>query len=234
MKATIAVIISFLIGSTSVFAQSDVNQLDEEGKRHGSWKKYHPGTQQLRYEGQFEHGKEVGVFKFYCQECGKQPSVIKTFNEKDNISRVQYFTIKGKLVSVGNMDQKDRVGEWVYYHEKSADVMTREFYSKGKLNGTKTTYYPNGQITEELNYSNGLKQGPNKFYSPDGVLIKELMYENDQLHGPANYYDASGSLVIKGQYKKGMKNGLWTYYKDGELLSEETFPKQQKNPNRGN
>ena len=43
----------------------EFNQFDSNGKRHGKWKKNFEGTEVLRYEGQFEHGKEVGVFKFY-------------------------------------------------------------------------------------------------------------------------------------------------------------------------
>lgn len=234
MKALVVIFSTILLIPSMVMSQSDINQTDSEGKRHGLWRKYHPGTQQVRYEGRFEHGKEIGVFNFYCQECGQQPSVIKTFDKNSNTARVQYFTVKGKLVSEGSMDGKNRVGEWVYYHEKSSEVMTREFYTEGKLDGTKTTYYLNGQITEEMNYVKGLMHGPNKFYSPDGVLIKDMVYVQDKLHGPANYYDASGNLVIKGQYKNDKKHGLWTYYKDGELLSEETYPKPREKSNRGN
>lgn len=234
MKTRIAFLAASLAGILCLSAQTAAfNQFDEEGRRHGPWKKYHPGTQQIRYEGNFEHGKEIGVFKFYCQECGEQPSVIKTFKVKDNTATVQYFTIKGKLVSEGKMKGKKRFGEWVYYHEKSPEVMTREFYTDGKLDGMKTTYYINGQITEEMAFVNGLKEGPNNFYSPEGVLIKELKYENDKLHGPATYYDAAGKEVIKGQYKRGKKHGLWRYYKDGELLSEEIYPKPRKNVDKG-
>ena len=39
------------------------------------------------------------------------------------------------------MVDRDREGEWVYYHEKSNRVMTRENYKGGKLHGKKTTYY---------------------------------------------------------------------------------------------
>ena len=54
----------FLIVTSLVYAQ-DINQFDESGKRHGVWKKYFEGTKQLRYEGKFDHGKEVGKFLFH-------------------------------------------------------------------------------------------------------------------------------------------------------------------------
>jgi len=55
-----------------------------------------------------------------------------------------------------------------------------------------------------------------------------LQYINDQLHGPAEYYDANGNLTIKGQYVDGKKHGLWRYYKNGNLVLEETYPKPRE------
>ncbi len=215
-------------GLNPLYSQSEINQMDTNGQRHGVWKKYFEGTKQLRYEGTFDHGKEVGDFKYYCEDCKDKPSAIKTFKSNSDIADVKYFTIKGKLVSEGKMDDKDRIGEWVYYHEKKNNVMTREFYKNGKLDGTKTTFYPNGQKTEEINYKNGIMEGENNYYSPEGVLLKKLKYTNDQLHGAATYYDANGNVVIDGFYKNGAKNGLWKYYKDGKVVVEETYPKPQE------
>jgi len=212
-------------------AQEKVNQFDENGKRDGVWKKDYPGTKQLRYKGQFDHGQETGVFKFYCETCKDQPMAIKDFSSNGNKTSVQYFTIKGKLVSEGNMEGKDRVGEWLYYHEKSKAVMTREHYKNDKLDGIKTTYYPNGTKTEEIHYQNGLKQGENNYYSPEGVLLKKLQYVDDKLSGEALYYDANGTVTIKGYYKNGKKHGRWQYFKNGEVEMEETYPKP-KNPEK--
>ena len=40
-------------------AQSDKNQFDAQGKRHGVWEKKFPGTDQLRYEGFAKMGKKL-------------------------------------------------------------------------------------------------------------------------------------------------------------------------------
>ncbi len=207
-----------------ISAQSDINQMDANGERHGIWKKNFPKSDQLRYEGKFNHGKETGLFKFYCEECGKNPMATKDFIG-DDIANVKYFTIKGKLVSEGQMKGKDRIGEWLYYHEKNNKVMSREMYVDGKLDGIKTTYYGNDAITETIMYKNGLMNGPNNHYSYDNVLLKELNYVNDKLHGLAVYYDVRGQKLLEGQYKNGRKYGVWKTYKDGKLEKEETFPK---------
>ncbi|MCB0465421.1 MAG: toxin-antitoxin system YwqK family antitoxin [Aequorivita sp.] len=227
MKKTVLLFFfGILFCSPFVFSQSEINQMDSQGQRHGVWKKTFEGTDQLRYEGTFEHGKEVGQFKFYCESCKNQPMVIKNFTGKDNIADVKYFTIKGKLVSEGKMKGKDRIGEWVYFQEKSNDVMTREQYTNGKLEGQVITYYPNGKITEETTYKKGIKDGEDNYYSPDGVLLKKLLYKEGQLQGPALYYDAYGNVVIEGFYKDDKKHGLWKYYKNGKVILEETYPKK--------
>ncbi len=217
-----------VVGGMNVYSQEKTNQYDTEGKRHGTWEKFYPETSQLRYRGQFLHGKEIGEFKYYCEDCKDQPAVIKKFNKNDDRAQVKYFTPKGKLVSEGMMKGKERIGTWVYYHKESNQVMARENYSKGQLNGKMVTYYPNGQITEEIDYVMGVKEGANHYYSPQGVLIKKLVYHNGELHGPATYYDAHGNPVIEGRYKNGKKYGQWKYYQDGKLVMEETFPKVNK------
>lgn len=231
MKFQILIFLGILVCIPSLSAQSELNQMDNDGKRHGKWQKTYNGSSQLRYQGQFNHGKEIGTFKFYCEECGKNPTAIKVFNDKDDISEVSYYTISGKLVSEGKMDRKDRIGEWIYYQEKSKSVMTSEYYKAGKLHGVKTTYYPHGEKAEEENYNMDIKEGENNYFSHDGVLLKKLIYVSDQLHGPAVYYDAAGSVTIDGQYKKGKKDGLWRYYKDGKLTKEETYPIIRKKKN---
>ncbi|HBR52759.1 MAG TPA: hypothetical protein DEA82_00670 [Flavobacteriaceae bacterium] len=228
MKRSIIFIFTLVLTIPTLIAQDGINQTDAEGKRHGVWKKYYPNTKQLRYEGQFEHGNEVGTFKFYCQECGDNPTTVKEFTGNNKRAEVSYFTIKGKLVSKGMMEGKDRVGEWMYYHKTSNRPMSKENYSKGKLDGVQTTFYPDGKVTEEITYVDGVKQGENNYYSPENVLLKKLIYHNDQLHGPAEYYDANGNVTIKGYYKNGKKHGLWQYFKDGKLELEETFPKPKQ------
>ncbi len=217
--------IFFMLLNFSAISQNEINQLDDQGKRHGVWVKMYEGTDQIRYKGNFKHGKEIGVFNYYCKDCKNKPIIIKTFKEQDKTAQVVYLTKKGKVISEGAMKGKNRIGEWVYYHEKSNNVMTREHYVDGKLEGIKTTYYLHQKITEELTFKNGIKEGLNNYYSPDGVLLKKLIYKNDQLEGAAFYYDSNGEIIIEGNYKNGRKDGLWKYYNEGKLTKEETYPK---------
>ena len=213
-------------GIFSMTAQETINQFDANGKRHGVWQKTYPDSKQIRYTGTFEHGKEVGTFKFYCEKCKDKPTAVKQFKADSNISQVQYFTPKGKLVSEGKMDGKDRVGEWVYYHKNSSQVMTREFYKNDKLDGLKQIFFPNGEVTEELIYVDGVLEGGAVQYGPSGTLILEVNYKNDKLHGPAKYY-SSGKLEQEGHYKNGKKDGVWKIYKNEQMTTYGPHPPTQ-------
>jgi hypothetical protein len=59
-----------------VQAQTKINQLDNKGNRHGVWKKFY-SNDRIRYVGNFEHGKEVGIFKYYSASNSDNPILIK-------------------------------------------------------------------------------------------------------------------------------------------------------------
>ncbi|MBQ4820232.1 hypothetical protein [Aquimarina sp. MMG016] len=217
----------FILNSFLVIGQ-EYNAFDAEGKRHGKWKKKYENSKQIRYEGTFEHGKEVGEFKFYKPSSGEQPTAIKTFSKNSDTVIVKYFTAKGGLVSEGKMIGKNRVGVWQYYHNGSDKIMMVEHYKTGKLEGEQLTYFENGKLTEKTHYTNGKRNGKRIIYSEEGIVIKEFTYENDQLHGQTKYYDTSGNLIIEGNYKRDRKDGIWSYYKDGKLDERKLFPLQKR------
>ncbi len=216
------------------YGQVKVNQYDDDGKRHGEWRKNFEGTNQLRYEGQFEHGKEVGVFKFY-QKVGKvsKLAATKEFNAVNNLANTIFYTLAGKVMSEGQMDGKNYVGKWVYYHKNSEQPMTIEHYNnQGQLHGMKSVYYITGQLSEEVNYENGKREGVEKHYALNGTMIQLYNYVNDELHGETKHYDDQNNLTIEGQYKNDKKVGVWNYYSNGKFVREKNWsykPKRTKN-----
>lgn len=221
----ICIILSLLFCMHSGYSQSEYNQNDNRGRHHGPWKQYYPNSKQLRYEGNFHHGKETGTFKFYCNECGDKPNAIKHFDLESDLADVSFYE-KGKLAAQGKMRGKDYVGKWIYYHKNSEKIMMEEHYAEGLLDGKKTVFYPNGNLAEEIHYKKGIKEGINNYYAPDGTLLKKLNYHKNHLHGKAEYYDAKGNLIIKGYYKNGLKDKIWRYYENGKMSKEEHYPKK--------
>ena len=217
MKNYIPIIILAMLfmSNNSIIAQEKINQLDNNGKRTGHWEKYY-NNKRIRYKGQFEAGKEIGVFQFYSALNSDHPIAIKTFDNSSAIADVKFYSEQGILESKGQMDVKKRVGKWLYYHEDGKTIMSEENYVDGELNGEAKTYYKSGEITEILYYSKGKLHGNAKRYDIKGALVSDLTYENGKLHGLAKYFNTDGKLMYTGNYENDVKTGKWEYYENGE------------------
>lgn len=216
----------FLVFTSVLFSQ-EYNKFDEQGKRHGLWKGYFEESKRPRYEGNFEHGKEIGLFKYFDDTKAGTVIATRQFNEKDNSCYTIFYNQKGNKVSEGNVVNKLFEGEWKYYHEDSPQIMTTEFYINGKLNGIRKVYYKSGKIAEETTYKNGVKEGQYKKYTEEGVVLEESIYKNDVYDGLAIYRDPIGKIESQGLYKNGKKSGIWKFWK-GEKVISQNMDKQGK------
>ncbi len=218
-KRSLNILLFFLIlfVSGTGIAQEKINQLDALGRRTGVWKKHYDNNN-IRYEGQFEAGKEIGIFNFYSELNPKQPTIVKTFSATSDSAKVNYFYDDGILESEGNMNGINRVGKWIYYNTDGKTIVSEENYENGLLNGIAITYFAPGKIAESLNYKNGELQGNALRYSSEGILLDDLQYKNGKLHGLAKYYNVSGKLVRKGYYENDEKVGNWEYFEDGKPI----------------
>lgn len=223
------ILVSFLLScffsADGIFSQK-INQLNTKNQRTGVWKKYH-SNKRIRYVGQFKNGKEIGTFKFYDITTSKHPVAIKEYSTKSDSISVKFYTLNGKLRSVGKMIDKKRVGAWLYFYE-NGKRFSEEFYTDGKLEGVVKNYYKNGKITEHITYKNGLKHGIAKLYSDEGILLEEVNYEKGKENGLAIYYDLKGAIKEKGVYKNGKRFGKWDFYLDGETVSRKEKMNQKK------
>ncbi|WP_193703513.1 toxin-antitoxin system YwqK family antitoxin [Tenacibaculum finnmarkense] len=200
---------------TSIEAQ-ELNKIDANGNRIGAWKKLYSNGK-VRYTGQFENGKEVGIFKFYSITSSGSPISTKTY--VNGTATVKFYTEFGKLKSQGKMIGKKRVGKWVYYFLNGKPV-SQENYKDGKLDGIFKNYYPNGNLTQELHYLKGKKNGISKTFTDSAILIEETLYVNGKLEGKATYYDLKGGIKEEGMYKNGKRVGKWEFYMDGEKVNK--------------
>ncbi|MDG2432121.1 hypothetical protein [Flavobacterium sp.] len=213
------VVLLFLSGVTS-HAQTGVNGLDSNGKKDGLWKGSYPESKRPRYEGTFNHGKEVGLFKFFDDTKAASLIATREFNPADEVAYTTFYDQSKNKVSEGKVLKRQFEGEWKYYHQGSTVVMTKENYSKGKLEGLRSVYYPNGKIAEEQMYKNNLKNGFYKKYAENGVVLEEANYKNNLYDGLAVFKDPDDSIVSKGKFSNGKKSGIWQFYKKGKLVNE--------------
>lgn len=67
-------------------------------------------------------------------------------------------------------------GEYLYFSTDTGEVLVRENWTDGKLNGERDEYYPGGTLLRRENYSNGVLDGPAREYYPDGSIRYEEEY----------------------------------------------------------
>lgn len=209
-------LIVLLLTTFSFYAQ-DYNKLDENGKKNGIWKGIYEESKRPRYEGKFEHGKEIGLFKFFDDTKAGTVIATREFNLNDNSCYTIFYNQNKHKVSEGKVVNKQFEGDWKYYHEDLPSIMTLEPYSNGKLNGVRKVYYKSGEIAEETTYKNGIKNGAYKSYAENGVILEETIYKKGDYDGPAIYRNVDGQISAQGLYKNAKKIGIWKMLQKGKL-----------------
>lgn len=218
-------VLFFIFIISPVFSQ-EINKLDEKGLKHGLWKGVYEQSKRPRFEGTFEHSKEVGMFKFFDDTTLGTVIATREFNPKDNSCYTIFYNQSKNKVSEGKLVNKQYEGEWKYYHENSPQIMTIEHYVNGKLNGLRTVYYPSGKIAEETNYKNGKKEGSYKNYAENGIVFEESNYKNGEYEGMAIFRNAQNVVVAKGMYVNGKKEGIWEMNTNGKITKENMSKKK--------
>jgi antitoxin component YwqK of YwqJK toxin-antitoxin module len=214
----------FLSICTVFYAQVDVNNLDKNGQKTGNWRGFYSDTKNLKYEGSFLNGKEVGSFTFYDNTKTKTIVATRMFNANDNSAYTTFYDAAKNVVSEGKLVDKLYEGQWKYYHKASKVLMTIENYSKGKLQGLRSVFYISGKIAEEAMYKDNLKNGFYKRYTEAGIIIEECTYKNNDFDGLAIFKDADdGAVVSKGKFVNGKKSGIWQFFQKGKLVKEENM-----------
>ncbi|MEN9980430.1 MAG: hypothetical protein RL542_217 [Bacteroidota bacterium] len=201
-------------------AQTETNKLDAKGLKHGVWKGLYEESKRPRYQGTFEHGKEIGLFQFFDDTQKGDVIATREFNPKDNSAYTIFYDQNKNKVSEGKVVNKVFEGLWKYYHYASPAVMTTENYKNGKLEGLRTVYFPNGKIAEQINYVNNLKEGAYKKYTETGIVIEESFFKNNEYDGLAIFRDVNGNVVSKGLFAKGLKIGIWEVVENGKLVKK--------------
>lgn len=227
MTRNFFLLICLFAGFQQVLLSQTFNQKDAQGNRHGQWQKFHEGSKQLRYEGTFDHGQEVGVFKFYNADSGKQPSATKTYTAGSELIDVTYYRKNGKKLSEGQVKGRKKEGKWQYFHPDGKTIMTLEFYKSDLLEGKRTVYYSNGKVAQKQSFVNGKEEGIDEHFSDKGGLLKMYMFKNGRLEGDSKIWDTDGNLLIEGRYKDNKKHGTWKYYVSGKIDKEVKYPQNK-------
>lgn len=222
------VILIVLLAAFSLCQAQSTNQLNDQGKKEGSYIKYYDNNK-VKYEGQFRNGVPYGKFTHYF-DTGDVKAVVM-FSDDGIISHTTSYYKNGKIMAQGKYINKVKDSTWNYYlNEASNPMISTETYSNGLLNGESITYYSeSGDPAEIIEYKDDKKHGKLIKYFPDGLLMTESYYEDGQPHGQFLHYHPDGKLQIRGNYYKGIQSDNWEYFdENGGVVSEEDFMKQDE------
>lgn len=216
----------FILFFTFTFAKSQekINQVDENGKKNGLWSGYFQESKRPKFEGNFEHGIEIGTFNFFDDTKAKSIMATRTFSENGKVAYTIFYDQNKNIVSEGKSVNRLNEGDWKYYHETSKDIKMIEKYINGKLTGIKKLFYKNGNLAEESEYLNDKKNGLSKIYTEKGIAMEEAFFKNGQYEGLAIFRETNGNIASKGIFVNGIKKGKWQFYENGKLKKEQVLP----------
>lgn len=219
MKNFALVLLSLLFFST-LSAQEKFNQKDAQGRKHGTWKKYHDNGE-LRYVGSFDHGTAVDTFFFYFENGGLM--AMNVFRGKSGVAYSKQYGDEEKLAAEGKYVNQKKDSVWTFY-DMDGNLLSREPYEDNKRHGKSVTYFENGKVAEETTYKEGVKHGPWRQFFESGKPKSKGEYVKGSLQGEVFYYSLQGKIRMKGNYQKGKMHGNWYYFDDyGEVEKKEVW-----------
>jgi antitoxin component YwqK of YwqJK toxin-antitoxin module len=197
--------------------------------KQGKWVQYYKGTNTVKQaEGEYKDDKQTGPWKFFFQENGK---VQQEGAYSDGLASGPW-TI---YYSTGEISWK---ADFSIVTDK--DAQTGEMKQVSRIEGTKTSFYKNGNVWKEEQMHGGSKNGRSQEYYDSGTPKEISMYKDDLRNGAMNEYwpsakqKTTGYFTIENQIdpktkqptgdKIESKTGNWKmFYSNGQLAIEAVF-----------
>ncbi len=201
-----------------------INRYNANGLKHGLWKTFNDSGLVILEEN-YLNGKKNGFFKYYDKE--------------GNFVRIEKYENDILIEDALETKQLDRR---VDYHP-NGKVRTVAHFFKGKPEGVRREYSPEGKIVQSYVFhngkcigegivdENGKKQGAWKEFYESGKVRAIGKYQNGFPIGGWKYLYESGQIEFEGSYtSKGKKDGQWTwFYLNGNILSVENYDEGEMN-----
>lgn len=130
------------------------------------------------------------------------------------------------IVKSSELDSRNGT-KYTYYD--NGQLKTEYVVKDDKLEGYQKSYHENGNLRKEGNWKNDNEDGLFKFYDEDGVLKSDETYVDGKLQGPAHFYYPNGRVEMSSMYSYGKKTGLCEEYtEDGDLISKTNYIGDQR------
>ena len=200
--------------------REQVNRLDGQGWRQGTWQGYYPNGK-LKWEGNYVDDKRQGIFKEYDAQGNLKNMekydldvVLPDAEEATLLQLRNTYHANGKVASIGS-----------YSKDGKKEGLFREFNDLGRP--TDAAIYRNGVLMSQGAVSEaGALNGPWTEYYATGEKRAEGSYLDGKKDGPWTFFHRGGEVEQRGNYKDGLPQGVWKwFYATGELHREENYRK---------
>jgi antitoxin component YwqK of YwqJK toxin-antitoxin module len=180
---------------------------------------YADGTLKHRY--QYKDGAKTGAnIQYY-------PNTKIKIKEQVALNGIDVneegFDEEGKKQYEKNFRRQRPHGTWTYYFEDGKTVSVRETYVNGQLQGSRVTYYANGEKKAEETYMYNLITGTVKNYREDGSVESVVEFRASRPHGPFTAYYPNGKIKEQGEFVAGKKHKEWKEFDEHGNVTKTTM-----------
>ncbi len=216
----------------------------EKGLRQGLWTEYHRNGE-VAVKANYAAGKLNGISTYYDTDgkisaekkyaadklksekfFSKDGSVLADYSMSNDYEVTEYYP-SGVRKAKGRYFDGERTGDWKIYAESGAWLYAKEHYYNGYLSGTRTEYYENGEVSNELDFHYGERDGYLKSYYINGTLKTEGWYVRGEKQGDWFDYNQRGVMQAHRYYINGELHGFQEYFDEKGKKDEESFFKEE-------
>ncbi|MEG2071072.1 MAG: hypothetical protein RR034_06835 [Bacteroidales bacterium] len=244
-------LIVFLFFTTSLLAQSSqLNKIDNQGKKQGAWKKYDHNT--LVYEGNFLDDVPTGEFKYYYKNGNLKsisnflngPSKVKTIIFHENGEKASegmfidqlkdgiwnYYTPQKILIKIEAYKLGKKEGTWKIFSSQDGTLLEEDHYAQDMLHGSCTTYYLNKELCSVSNYIDGKLNGVYESYYMGHIPAAKGLYHNNLKTGMWDFFDEQGNIRKSIDYSgRELKTFVYIYNgKNAQKINQDLIAYYQK------
>lgn len=207
----------FLLLSMTAVTGQEINQTDAQGRKQGEWVKRSPEGV-LIYQGQFEGGQPVGVFKRYYDD-GMLQAEMHYRTPEEVYAKLYYQGRTPVLMAEGKYINQKKDSVWLTY-DTAGRLKALDTYVDDERSGRSLVYHENGAVSEETTYVDGKRHGEWKQYYPDGTLMASGTFDHGKRIGEYLKNYPNGNMWVKGKYENGYKESTWIYGNENGAIGQ--------------
>jgi antitoxin component YwqK of YwqJK toxin-antitoxin module len=150
--------------------------------------------------GEYRRGRQHGEWT-YSFDNG-QVNRKATYKDGQPDGAWEVFRADGTLSAKRGFVEGKRHGEWITYAADGKQPLREEHYDQGKAEGTWKTWFPNGQMKQQVSFKQGKRHGVSSEWTEKGEKRGDVSYADDKLDGTSTIWLPDGTKVVQ-EYKAG-------------------------------